>query len=113
MLFQRLRSICLALPEAIEVDMDRGPSFRVTDKIFANERRLNGRPSVWCKAPPGSQAVLIGVEPRRFFSPPHFGVKGWVGMWLDDDPHGAEVEVFVRRGYRLVAPKRLMGVAGV
>ena len=86
--------------------MDRGPSYRIGDKIFANDRKLDGRPSVWCKAPPGSQAVLIGADARRFFSPPYYGVKGWVGMRLDDDPDWNEVAVFVERSYRLVAPRR-------
>ena len=34
----RLRAICLALPEAHEEPMRRGPSYRVGDKIFALER---------------------------------------------------------------------------
>lgn len=34
----RLRAICLALPEATEELMRRGPSYRVADKIFAVER---------------------------------------------------------------------------
>jgi predicted DNA-binding protein (MmcQ/YjbR family) len=103
----RLRAVCLALREASEVDMPRGPSYRVCEKIFANDRRLDGRPSVWVKAPPGSQAVLVGADPPRFFSPPYYGAKGWVGMRLDNDPDWSEVEAFVRRSYRLVAPKRL------
>ena len=62
---------------------------------------------VWAKAPPGSQAVLVGADPRRFFSPPYYGPKGWVGMRLDDGVDWAEVAVFVMRSYRLVAPRRL------
>ena len=87
--------------------MRPGPSYRVADKIFANERRHDGRISVWFKAPPGSQEVLIGADPERFFFPPYYGLKGWVGMRLDDAPDWSEVEAFVRRSYRLVAPKRL------
>ena len=104
---QKLRSICLALPEASEVSMRRGPSYRVDDKIFANERRGDGRISVWGKAPPGSQAMLLEADPARFFSPPYYGAKGWVGMRLDDAPDWNEVAAFVRRSYRLVAPGRL------
>ena len=103
---QKLRSICLALPEASEVGMRRGPSYRVEDKIFANERIVDGRPSVWGKAPPGSQAMLLAADPARFFSPPYYGAKGWVGMRLDDAPDWNEVEAFVKRSYRLVALKR-------
>jgi len=103
----RLRAICLSLPGASEVAMRPGPSYRVEDKIFANERRGDGRPSVWFKAPAGSQAVLVGADPRRFFSPPYYGAKGWVGMRLDDQPDWDEVAFLVRRSYRLVAPQRL------
>jgi predicted DNA-binding protein (MmcQ/YjbR family) len=102
-----LRAICLALPEAAEVAMRRGPTYRVGGKIFAMERVLEGCTTVWCKAPEGSQAVLVGADPERFFAPPYVGPKGWVGMRLCDAPDWAEVEALVRRSYRLIAPRRL------
>ena len=104
---ERLRAICLALPEAAETPMKRGPAYRVNDRIFAMDRRGDGRLSVWCKAPPGSQAVLVGADSARFFVPPYFGPKGWVGMRLDAGPDWNEVVSLIRRSYRLVAPKRL------
>jgi predicted DNA-binding protein (MmcQ/YjbR family) len=107
---RKLRSICLALPEASEVEMRRGSSYRVADKIFANERVVDGRLSVWGKAPPGSQGMLLAADPERFFSPPYYGVKGWVGMRLDHAPDWSEVAAFVKRSYRLVAPKRLAAI---
>ena len=103
---QKLREICLALPEASELAMRRGPSYRVEDKIFANERIVDGRLSVWGKAPEGSQAMLLAADPERFFSPPYYGSKGWVGMRLDNAPDWSEVTAFVKRSYRLVAPRR-------
>jgi predicted DNA-binding protein (MmcQ/YjbR family) len=103
----RLRALCLALPESVQTQMRRGPTYRVNDKIFATDRAVDSRPSVWCKAPTGSQGILVGAEPRRFFVPPYFGPKGWVGMWLDRDPDWDEVASLIRRSYRLVAPKRL------
>jgi predicted DNA-binding protein (MmcQ/YjbR family) len=103
----RLRAICLALPEASEKQTWGNPTFRVRDKIFAMERREDGRVSFWCKAPPGSQMVLVGADPDRFFVPPYVGHKGWVGVRLDNEPDWAEVSVLVKRSYRLVAPKRL------
>src|SRR5206468_12917224 len=62
---ERLRAICLALPEAVEKEAWGDPTFRVRDKIFAMEKRGDGRCSVWVKAPPGSQAVLVGADPRQ------------------------------------------------
>lgn len=103
----RLRGICLALPEAAEKEAWGDPTFRVRDKIFAMEKRGDGRISVWCKAPPGSQEVLVGADPDLFFVPPYVGHKGWVGMRLDRDPDWDEVATVVKRSYRLIAPKRL------
>ena len=103
----RLRAICLALPEALEQQAWGDPTFRVKGKIFAMEKRGDGRISLWCKAPPGSQMVLVGAAPERFFVPPYVGHKGWVGVRLDRGPDWDEVAVLVRRSYRLIAPKSL------
>jgi hypothetical protein len=103
----RLRAICLALPEAKEELMRRGPSYRVADKIFALERPWNGSLALWCKVPHGAREIMLEAEPARFFIPPYFGPKGWIGVGLDDKADWREVEAFVRRSYRLVAPKRL------
>jgi hypothetical protein len=103
----RLRAICLALPEASEKETWGDPTFRVRGKIFAMEKRGDGRISLWCKAPPGSQMVLVGADPERFFVPPYVGHKGWVGVRLDRAPDWSEVAALVRRSYRLIAPKRL------
>jgi hypothetical protein len=104
---ERLRAICLALPEAVEKEAWGDPTFRVRDRIFAMEKRGDGRISLWCKAPPGSQMVLVGADPDRFFVPPYVGHKGWVGVRLDSSPDWAEVAALVKRSYRRVAPKRL------
>lgn len=108
----RLRSICLALPEAAEKEAWGDPTFRVRDKIFAMEKRGDGRVSVWCKAAPGSQAILVGADPALFFVPPYVGSKGWIGMRLDAKPDWNEVTAIVRRSYRLTAPKRLAAQIG-
>ena len=102
-----LRAICLALPETTEKEAWGDPTFRVRDRIFAMLKQGDGRPSLWCKALPGSQMVLVGADPRRFYVPPYLGHKGWVGMRLDRNPDWSEAAELVRRSYRLVAPKRL------
>ncbi len=104
---ERLRAICLAFPEAEEKEAWGDPTFRVRDKIFAMEKRGDGRISVWCKAPEGSQMVLVGADPERFFVPPYVGHKGWVGVRLDNQPDWGEVEKVVKRSYMLIAPKKL------
>ncbi|MFO1070832.1 MAG: MmcQ/YjbR family DNA-binding protein [Geminicoccaceae bacterium] len=103
----RLRAIALALPEAAEKEAWGDPTFRVRDRIFAMLKAGDGRPSLWCKAPPGAQEILVGADPNRFFRPPYVGHKGWIGMRLDAEPDWNEVALLVRRSYRLTAPARL------
>jgi predicted DNA-binding protein (MmcQ/YjbR family) len=103
----RLRKICLALPEAVEQETWDHPTFRVRAKIFAMQTERDGRPSLWCKAPPGSQMVLVGADPARFFVPPYVGHKGWIGVRLDGKPDWTEIAAIVARSYRMTAPKRL------
>ncbi len=108
----RLRKVCLALPEAHEVEAWGEPTFRVRNKLFAmyaaaGNHHGAGRPAVWCKAAPGNQALMVGAEPTRYFVPPYVGPSGWVGVWLDRNPDWAEVKELTRDSYRLVAPKKL------
>ena len=103
----RLRAICLALPEAVEKETWDLPTFRVRHKIFVMAITGETPLALWCKAPPGSQAILVGADPQRFFVPPYVGHKGWVGMYLDRRVDWHEVAAIVTRSYRLTAPKRL------
>lgn len=103
----RLRAICLALPEAKEKEAWGDPTFRVRDRIFAMTKAGDGRLSLWAKAPPGSQEILVGADPDRFFVPPYVGHRGWIGARLDGGPDWSEIARVVARSYALVAPKRL------
>lgn len=109
----RLRRICLALPEAHEVEAWGEPTFRVRNKMFAmfagpESHHGGGRPAAWCKAAPGEQAVRVRMEPERYFVPPYVGPSGWIGIWLDHDVDWGEVTNIVDDAYRLIAPKRLL-----
>lgn len=104
---ERLRQICLALPEAEERETWEIPTYRIRSKIFALQSAIDERDAVWCKAQEGSRELLVQADPERFFVPPYLGHKGWVGMWLDRKVDWKEVAELVRRSYRLVAPKKL------
>ncbi|MBU8542759.1 MULTISPECIES: MmcQ/YjbR family DNA-binding protein [Roseomonadaceae] len=104
---ERLRRICLALPESVEVEAWEQPTFRVRGKIFAMLQGSEDGLAVWFKAPSGSQEVLVEAAPYRFFRPPYLGHKGWVALRLADGVDWAEVEALVRRSFSLIAPKRL------
>ncbi len=102
-----LRGICLALPEATEGAGVGNPSFRIRDKIFAMKHGLEGRPTMWCKAPRGAQEVLVQAAPDRFFVPPYVGHHGWIGVRLDVELDWDEIADLVEDSYRMTAPKRL------
>lgn len=104
---ERLRTLCMALPEATEGAGVGNPTFRVRNKIFAMQHPVNGRMTVWCKAPAGAQQVLVNSDPTRFFVPPYVGNKGWIGIWFDIDIDWEMVSDLVKDSYRLIAPKRL------
>ena len=80
---QRVRAICLALPEAEERPFGghTAPAFRVRDKLFV--MTSEDGTSMTMKAPQGAQQVLVASEPARFFVPKYVGPKGWVGVRLD------------------------------
>jgi predicted DNA-binding protein (MmcQ/YjbR family) len=107
---ERLRAICMAFPEAHEKAFGghEPPAWRVRDKMFAMVATGDGRVSVWMKAGPGAQDVLVGGDPERFFVPPYVGSKGWIGIRLDaGGVQWGMIEDLVADSYRMTAPKRL------
>ena len=104
----RLRAICLALPEVTEGGGVGNPTFRVRDKIFAMRHPHQERWSMWCKAQPGLQEALVRSDPDRFFRPPYVGQHGWIGVWLDMPLDWDEIAGLVIDSYRLTSPKRLI-----
>ncbi len=109
----RLRKLCLALPDAQEIEAWGEPTFRVRNKLFAmhadaNNHHGGGRLAVWIKAAPGNQDLMVRTAPERFFVPPYVGAGGWIGVWLDRGVDWEELAELLRDAYRLTAPKRLL-----
>ncbi len=113
---ERLRALCLALPDSTERNSHGSPGFFVRSKpqfVSVDDHHHGGEHlGFWCPAPPGVQEELIAEDPARFFRPPYVGHRGWVGVRLAADglpaPDWAEVEEIVREAYRQVAPKTLV-----
>ncbi len=105
----RVRAICLALPEAEEKPFGghTAPAFRVRDKLFVMTSEDGA--SMTMKARPGIQQILVGDDPLRFFVPRYTGSKGWIGIRLDldGDPDWDEIGELIEESYRMTAPKRL------
>jgi hypothetical protein len=108
----RLRKLCLALPEAHEVEAWGAPTFRVRNKLFAmyaaaGNHHGDGRAGAWLKAGAANQQLMVRAAPKKFFVPPYVGPSGWVGVYLDGAADWAELEYLLQDAYRMVAPKRL------
>ena len=113
----RLREICLALPEAHEVEAWGEPTFRVRNKLFAMHSSAGthhgrGRPGVVIASTHVSQDMVLRARPDRYFSPPYVGPSGWIGAWLDKNPLWGEITELLRDAYRLKAPKKLADTLG-
>ncbi len=108
----RLRKICLALPEATEKLAWSEPTFRVGGKMFvmfANNHHNDGRIAAWCNATFATQDLLLRSDHERYFIPPYQGSRGWIGVRLEDGrADWTEVAAIIEDAYRMVAPKRLL-----
>jgi len=110
---ERLRVICLALPEVTERLSHGTPTWFVRGKsvfvtFWPDGHHDNDFPHLCCAAPPGEQAELIAVDPERFFRPPYVGGRGWVGIRLDVRPDWAEIADMCVDAYRVIAPAKLV-----
>jgi len=108
----RLREICLGLPETTERPSHGAPSFFVRDKkcfvMLLDDHHGDGRFAVWCAAPPGNQELLVQADPDRFFRPPYVGHRGWLGVMLHGKVDWDEVAGIVEDAFAAVAPKKLL-----
>jgi hypothetical protein len=109
---ERLRRICLTLPETSERPSHGAPSFFVRDKkcflMLLDDHHGDGRFAIWCAAPPGNQELLIAANPGRFFRPPYVGHRGWLGVLLNNGVDWDELEGIVEDAFASVAPKKLL-----
>lgn len=105
---ERVRSICLTLPETSEKIAWGAPTFRVKKKLFAmyDDHHSKGRIALWLAAPKGAQVVLVSSEPTRFFVPPYVGKSGWIGVVLDSTSD-ARLESLAREAWLVIAPPKL------
>ena len=104
-LIKRVRALCLALPEAVEVEAWGHPTFRVARKMFCTAAADGS--SISLKADRLERESLL-AEGGRFYVPAYVGSKGWLGVRLDDPATDwEEVAELIATSYCLTAPRRL------
>lgn len=109
----RLRALCLALPEVTERLSHGEPTWFIRGKktfVTLADHHHDDRLAFWCAAEPGAQEALTGSDPERFFRPPYVGHRGWLGVYLDVPVDWAEIAELVTDAYRVVAPAKLVAL---
>jgi hypothetical protein len=112
---QRIRELCLALPETSERLSHGQPTFFVRNKrsflMVLDNHHGDERFAIWCAAEDGAQELLVEADPERFFRPPYVGHRGWLGVRLDRGLHWDELAGIIEDAYAEVAPPKLLEVA--
>lgn len=112
---ERVRRICLSLPETWEKISHGEPTFFVRKKVFAmcsNNHHNDGHIAVTIPTAIGIQAMLIERSPEKFYRPPYVGVRGWVGIELDR-VEDEELALHIHEAWLLIAPEKLQAVTQV
>jgi hypothetical protein len=113
---QRVRELCLALPETTERLSHGAPTFFIRDRrsfvMFHDDHHGDGRLAIWAAAPPGMQALLVEGAPEHYFVPAYVGHLGWVGARLDRAMPWEEIAGVIEDAWLTRAPKRLAATLG-
>lgn len=103
-----LRRLCLALPEAVEVEAWGRPTFRAGKKIFALFEGNDQHPFAVIFKPDADERPAL-VEDARFYSPAYWGPGGWLALDFTTAPvDWAEVAELIELSYRQVALRRML-----
>jgi predicted DNA-binding protein (MmcQ/YjbR family) len=101
--FQKVRELCLALPDT-KLTMTWGsPHFRVGEKIFCGFGVEEGKPVMGVKLEMAHARRV--VEESRFWPAAYVGKHGWVSMDVSQRKSWDEVGALIRESYGLIAPK--------
>jgi predicted DNA-binding protein (MmcQ/YjbR family) len=103
---ERVRGICLKLPQTKETQTWGKPHFRVGEKIFCGCGEQHGGPRIGFKMGPAESRVLMmlpGVEKAPYSRPD----DGWVQLDPNVFDDWDEIERLVVGSYRLIAPKKV------
>lgn len=106
---ERVRRLCLALPETWEKISHGEPTFFVRKRVFAMcsiNHHHDGHIAVVIPAAIGVQAALIESDPKKFYRPPYVGHAGWVGIELPR-VRDKELANHLREAWKLIAPEKL------
>ena len=105
---ERVRRMCLAMPDTSEKISHGTPTFFAKKRVFAmcsNNHHNDGHIAVWIPAAPGVQEELIRLNLACYYKPPYVGPSGWVGIELGhigDD----ELAAHLTEAWKLIIEKQ-------
>jgi predicted DNA-binding protein (MmcQ/YjbR family) len=105
-LVEKVRALCLAYPEAAEVEAWGRPTFRAGKKVFVLVGSSMDRPYTIVFKPEADERLGYLGDPR-FFIPAYWGPGGWLAIDIDSPATDwTELAELIDTSYRQVALKR-------
>ena len=101
-----VRRIALSLPETTEKPWHHTPGFRVKDKSFLRIRSEAEGGLVIFVADLGEKELLLGSDPDKFFTTPHYDGYPAVLVDLDKIDHD-ELRELITDSWLIKAPPKL------
>jgi predicted DNA-binding protein (MmcQ/YjbR family) len=104
-ILDRVRKLCLALPETAETVTFGNPTFQVAGKTFVVLEEYKGELTLCFKV--GKEVQGVFLKDARFFMTPYVGRYGWVSLRVRAAPlDWKEIAALAQGSYRLIAPKK-------
>jgi len=97
---EKVRGICLALPQVVETVSYGHPTWKARKKTFAVFEKYRGDWSIALLAEPDHQRALIATD-GRFYRTPYVGQKGWVSFKLEGRIPWGRLRDLLGEAYRL------------
>ena len=106
-MLDNVRTICLALPEAVEVIDGFGHNtYKVNGKSFVISGESEKGFSLSFKSDRETQELLLQKE--HYYKTPYIGQHGWVSMQNPNGEDWEELSDLIQEAYLRAAPKRLV-----
>lgn len=103
-LFKRVREICLAYPEAVEIEAWGRPTFRAGKRVFVMVASSLKRPNTIVFKPDPVDEPALRQHPRIFETPYFGGAERWLAIDFDQpDTDWTELAELIDASYRQVA----------
>jgi len=107
---ERVRKICLALPDTFEKLSHGEPTWFAGGRVFvmfSNNHHNDGNVAIVCNAPEGAQEALIEAEPEHIYKPPYVGGAGWIGIRLDTGLDWKMITALIEQAHAVTISARL------